>query len=342
MTERPAALPADQTLAVVIPVWNLPDDLTTLLGQIRALAVFDEVIVVDDASDPACDPRTFPGDAGWPQAGHGRLIYLRSDRQRGAGHARNLGMTRVTASNVIFFDADDHLTPDFAAIWRRHATGIPDHTDTLLPPDFTIFRHIDSRVPAGDGSFPAEEAIWTRILEDRYEAVLTARQRADMSILSAYPWNKIYRTDFLRQSGLQCSETPVHNDLKLHWLSFAHAQRVLALPALGAVHIVGERDHHLTQRSGTERFCVFEVIADVRDQLRGLGRGTALMRQFLHFTEKLLRWNLDRLEPALRPRFLAASRDSLLGFTPDEFTLFAQAYPDQATRLINFLMHEEA
>lgn len=335
---------ADQSLAVVIPVWNLPDDLTTLLGQIRALAVFDEVIVVDDASVPPCDPR----GPDWPASGRGRLIYLRSDQQRGAGHARNLGLSQVTASNVIFFDADDHFRPDFAAIWRRHAAGIPqDDADTdemgaMLPPDFTIFRHVDSRVETGDGSFPTEEAIWTRILGDRHEAVLTARQRTEMSNISAYPWNKIYRTDFLRRSDLQCSETPVHNDLKLHWLSFARASRVLAVPDLGAVHIVGERDHHLTQRSGADRFCVFDVIADVRGQLRGRGRGSVMMREFIHFSEKLLRWNLERIEPALRPRFLAASRDSLLGFAPDEFTLFAQAYPDQAARIVDFLMNVEA
>ncbi|MFN3526083.1 MAG: glycosyltransferase family 2 protein [Paracoccus sp. (in: a-proteobacteria)] len=330
--------PTHQTLAVVIPVWNLPEDLATLLDQIRTLAVFDEVIVVDDASDPACDPR----GVDWPGTGRGRLVYLRSDQQRGAGHARNLGLTRVTATNVIFFDADDHLTPEFADIWRRHAEGIPDDSGATVPPDFTIFRHADSRVASGEASFPAEEAIWSRILDDHPEAILTARQRATMAGLSAYPWNKIYRTDFLRQTGIRCSETPVHNDLKLHWLSFAQAQRVMALPALGAVHIVGERDHHLTQRIGNERFCVFEVIADVRAQLRGPDASAGLMRQFLLFTDKLLRWNLERIDPALRPRFLAACRSSLLGFTSAEFTLFAQAYPDQARLIVELLIHEEA
>jgi glycosyltransferase involved in cell wall biosynthesis len=330
--------PISQTLAVVIPVWNLPDDLATLLAQIRALDVFDEVIVVDDASVPACDPRI----GGWPGTGRGRLVYLRSDQQRGAGHARNLGLTRVTAENVIFFDADDHLTPEFANIWRRHVEGVADDDGAMAPPDFTIFRHADSRIESGDASFPAEEAVWSRVLDDQPEAILTARQRAAMAALSAYPWNKIYRTDFLRQTGIRCSETPVHNDLKLHWLSFAKARRVLALPALGAVHIVGARDHHLTQRSGAERFCVFEVIADVREQLRDLAAGVGLMRQFLLFSDRLLRWNLERIDPALRPRFLADCRTCLLSFTSQEFALFAQAHPDQARLVVELLIHEEA
>lgn len=47
---------AQENLAVVIPVWNLPEDLAALLGQIADLGVFSEVIVVDDASDLDCRP----------------------------------------------------------------------------------------------------------------------------------------------------------------------------------------------------------------------------------------------------------------------------------------------
>lgn len=41
-------------LAIVIPVWNLPQDLAALLGQIADMGIFSQVIISDDASDLDC------------------------------------------------------------------------------------------------------------------------------------------------------------------------------------------------------------------------------------------------------------------------------------------------
>lgn len=328
------ALALAPDLAIVIPVWNLPQDLEFLLGQVADLGIFSQVVVVDDGSEPACDPRLL----GFDEARLGaRLTCLRINGRRGAGHARNMGLAQVTTGNVLFFDSDDHLSPGLDDIWRDHIAD-PDAI-----PDFTIFRHSDTRVEQAEGregSFAAEERRWDHAMGDDRTRLLDQRDRARLCAISAYPWNKIYRTDFLRRNAIDCSETPVHNDIRLHWLSFAHAGRVLATRRIGAVHVVGQRDHHLTTRRGAERFCLFGIIQDLLPRLRRKPLNPLLMRQFIHFTDNLCQWNLDQLEPALLASFRERTCRAYLDFHPEEFALFARWNPDQAGRMVEFLIQE--
>ena len=133
------AVPAAGTvadLAIVIPVWNLPEDLVSLLSQIEALGIFAEVVIADDASDLPCDPASLGFTA--KRLGVRRLAYLRADQRGGAGHARNIGLQAVTARNVIFFDADQtarsgYLRNDTPEIVAR-PVGIGDVAAHRTPP----------------------------------------------------------------------------------------------------------------------------------------------------------------------------------------------------------------
>ncbi|RVV97623.1 glycosyltransferase family 2 protein [Mesobaculum littorinae] len=330
MTTEPGA----NGLSVVIPVWNLPDDLRLLLGQIERMGVFSEVIVVDDGSDPACDPERL----GVSEMRLGaRLLYLRSDAQRGAGHARNRGLEAVTCDNVIFFDADDCLTDDFPMIWARHlGQGMPD---------FTIFRHSDTRILAAegrDGSFRFEESLWSDVLADRDERLLTHEQMAQLSPIVAYPWNKIYRTDYLRRENIDCSETRVHNDIRLHWLSFVRATRVLALRHVGAVHKVDTGQRNLTNLRGEERLCLADVLGRLTQDIRSTPRSALFMRSYVSFVHNVCMWNYRQADHHLQHRFADLACRAYLDFLPEEFSRFADWQPDTADEIVHFLMREVA
>jgi hypothetical protein len=329
------AVPAAGTvadLAIVIPVWNLPEDLVSLLSQIEALGIFAEVVIADDASDLPCDPASLGFTA--KRLGVRRLAYLRADQRGGAGHARNIGLQAVTARNVIFFDADDRIGSDLPQIWQAHCA----EDSSGMPLDFTIFRHADSRVLAAgrNASFPTDERRWLRALRGTISRRLDAAGAAALCTISAYPWNKIYRTAFLRDHGILCSETPVHNDIKLHWLSFAHASDILALTGIGAIHEVGVRAHHLTTRRGAERLCIFDILADVLAGLRQAHCDPLILRGFVQFTHDICQWDLGQVEARLLPAFAAGARRAYLAFRPEEFALYALWQPDRADEMARF------
>lgn len=320
------------SLGIVIPVWNLPDDLVHLLEQVSQMGIFSEIVVSDDGSNKSCDP----AELGFTEDRLGaRLVYLRSPEQRGAGHARNIALSSVTAHNLLFFDADDHLAPGLSAIWQQHLDA-----DC---PDFTIFRHSDSRVKereGREGTFYNEEMRWRLALGTRPAAILTLAEAVELCSISSYPWNKIYRTDFLREAEISCSETPVHNDIRLHWLSFLKARRIQADARIGAVHIIQDRTHHLTVRQGVERLCVGPILQELGAILQENPGCQIFLRQFIQFADELCRWNLDHIDPLIMPDFKRLMIEFYMQLSPEDFRFFSAWRPDQAEEIVTFLLQE--
>lgn len=319
------------TLAIVIPVWNLPNELSSLLRQASEFGIFSEIVISDDGSEIPCDLETL----GFTEEQFNcRVVYMRSDVQRGAGHARNLGLSAVTAHNVLFFDADDKLAPDISVIWQQHLNA-----DC---PDFTIFRHTDTRVREAEGregTFRTEENLWDQAMGDYSYKLLTVAEAAELCLLSNYPWNKIYRTDFLRDSRISCSETPVHNDIRLHWLSFIKARRIQADARTGANHIIENKAHHLTMRKGEERLCLGGILENLTKELQSNSEQIIFMRHFIKFSDNICRWNLNNIDPQVIPSFKKMMLQVYMGFRPEDFRLFAEWQPDQAEGMINFLLY---
>ena len=97
-------------VAVVIPSRDRP----VLLARAVRSALqpgIDEVVVVDDGSDPP---------AALPERGDHRLRVVRQpEGVRGVSAARNRGIAECRASHVAFLDDDDRLAP-LAGLWFRH------------------------------------------------------------------------------------------------------------------------------------------------------------------------------------------------------------------------------
>jgi len=321
-------------LSLVIPVWNDPEGLVRLLSQVRDMACFDEIIVSDDASDPPCGPQMpgLPADV----AADPRLIWLRSDSQGGAGRARNHGLDRASGSHVLFFDSDDLFLPDFLPLTR--------HLDAADPFDFCLFCHVDSRVRAAGGLGPldGDERYWKAAGAGAVPSPITTATATRLCRIAAYPWNKIYRTGFLRDNAIRCTEITVHNDIELHWMSFLKARRILVSSLLGCEHFVVDRGQRLTNRRGDERFAVFRALEAVQAELLVNPQMTDFAEPFAEFHTRLFGWISDTLTPDLRGDFAGLVRSFLLHRLPEPlFTLLALHHPALSARILR-LMKETA
>ncbi|OJY28923.1 MAG: hypothetical protein BGP11_19320 [Rhodobacterales bacterium 65-51] len=314
------------SLSLVIPVWNDPEGLIRLLIQAQELGWVSEIIVVDDASDLPCGP-DMPG---LPQAvaEDTRLVWLRSDRRRGAGHARNLGLERAQGAYLLFFDSDDLFLP-----------AMRDLMDALEGPmarqdfDFCLFRHRDSRESPDHDPMPDDSRIWRSVGATDQPGLLPAGLAPVMVQIAAYPWNKVYRTAFLRDHDLRCTEIMVHNDIALHWLGFLKAERILVSTLRGCEHVVSEEGNRLTNQRDAERFTVFEALETVQAALRQEGR--PFLAPFAGFCLRLFDWIGGTLNPELRQPFAERARDHLRqSLDRGSFTLIALEAPGLAARLL--------
>ena len=318
-------------LSLVIPVWNDPTGLDRLLRQVAELGLFAEVIVVDDASDEPLGPDVLPAAAALAD----RIVWLRSDHQRGAGHARNMGLDRASGSHVIFFDSDDLFAVDFPVI-AAHAAAEAE------PFDFLIFRHDDSRMldMGGRGTFPEEEKYWRSVGATNEPTELTSAHAAMLCQLSAYPWNKIYRTSFLRDNSIRCTETMVHNDVELHWSSFVTARRILACALTGATHFVQDGGGRLTNRRSADRLDVFRTFENVMPRIAAGAEHDRLsfLLPFVRFTSNLIAWVSRNIDDDHHPELLArAQRYFLTSLDRRLMTIIAYADPELAQKINRFV-----
>ncbi|UWQ35211.1 glycosyltransferase family 2 protein (plasmid) [Leisingera sp. M527] len=307
-----AVLPVNLTVA--IPAHNDCASLLRLLRMLRALGCADQIVVVDDGSQVPLQ-ETVLLDAAGLEAGQLRL--LRHETAKGAGAARNLALAHVRTPHLLFLDADDR--PARALPWLLQDLAGQEF-------DFCLFQHHDTRRDAqgAAGQMPYDQALWDFAgLSLGACTKVSPFAAASLVQTSNYPWNKIYRTGFLREHNIGCSEIPVHNDIELHWRSFLNGSRILASTHVAVVHDVAPDGQRLTNRTGSERLDVFIPLTRIAVEIQAKGLDLYL-QPFWSFFTGLMHWVKSNLDPLLHPQlaqrisaFLAAHAPAELPGLPD-------------------------
>ncbi len=291
------------TLALVIPVCDDVSGARAVVAQAVNLGIFAQIILCDDASEVPLAAENFDDIAGLDALA---FELLHTETRQGAGAARNLGLAQVCTSHLLFFDADDHLLPPLADLWHRLQGQMFD---------FCVFKHLEQRNSemSPEGMFPEDEARWQAVGARQPLSRLEPEAAPALARVAAYPWNKIYRTDFLRDNDISCVETLVHNDIALHWLGFMRAQIILCADLRCCAHVICQGRDHLTNRRGSVRLQVFEAVSAV---LAHIGETDHDWRfAFTCFYLDLLGWARERVQGGVLAEFdtraLALLRDQI-------------------------------
>lgn len=308
-------------LGLVIPVWNDQTALTRLLTHCGPLGLFDQIVVVDDGSDV---PVRVP-DVTLPDTKLIRILQA-----GGPGAARNAGLAQITTSHVLFFDSDDIITHELPHLWRdlQSATF-----------DFCIFRHADSRgISHGrHGLTNHDAALWRMAGMGGASALhtLPPPAAAQLAQTANYPWNKIWRTEFLHAHNIRCSRIRVHEDIAPHWDGFLYARHIMASDRVAAVHHVAPDANRLTNVQGPERLAVFGPLTDVLSRLTAAPTQKAdLLPAFLRFTCTLLDWVHGNLDPRWHGDLACQRRRFWKAAVPPEvFDTLSQSDPALALHL---------
>ncbi len=315
------------SLSLVVPVYDDPAGVRAVVKQACDLGIFGQILISDDASPtPLVVEDIFASaDTSVPP----EIRVLRSDKRQGAGAARNLAVPHVIGSHVLFFDADDVLRPELARFWKEAQHQVFD---------FCMFQHIEGRRRDEGhlGMFAQDEALWRAADATHPSKILSPQGAAHLVQVAAYPWNKIYRTDFLREHDVRCSETSVHNDIALHWIGFVKAKTILCSNILGCEHILGTSRQHLTHREGAERLQVFVALRDV---LRTVGTMHERWRiAFAMFSLNLLTWARDRIEASCLVEFDRQAQSFVTDLMdPQVFDRLNRLNPDMARRALQLI-----
>lgn len=311
-------------LTVLIPCKDDTANLFALLSRLSSLNLAEKVIVIDDGSCvPIADEISDDMLSRMPFS----LEIIRNNRSKGAGAARNQAIPMVESDFLMFIDSDDLPTRELRTLCFS-LRAIVSNGNVF---DFCIFKHHDSRL-ARDGLYgqmTGDEDLWVqagvhigalRKVSDKGASLLAQT--------SNYPWNKIYNTKFYRSSGLQCSETPVHNDIKLHWSSFVNSKNILSSDMIGMHHFVHSSGARLTNRKDVGRLCLFDILEEVYLDIE------SLQVPFFLFSINLLEWAEGNIEDSLKLEFRDRVRKfSRLPLNHESYRIIMSRYPAMMNKL---------
>lgn len=177
-------------ISVIVPVYNVSRYLEKCVNSITNQDFTDiEIILVDDCSPDnsgeICD-RLAENDS--------RIKVIHKKKNGGLGEARKTGMQYVRGEWTIFADSDDWLEPNtFSCLLNT----VGEETDIVI---FGVnFRYENKR---------GEEKYTVSVKPERAvcstaEEIGSLIAELDGRALFPYMWNKLYRTEFLKSSGVE-------------------------------------------------------------------------------------------------------------------------------------------
>ena len=191
-------------LSVVSPVYNGAKYLEPFLRSVQQQSFphFELIMVDDGSTDSSIEIiKTY-------QKKDSR-IHLIGQNHKGAGSARNFGLSRAKGQYIIFLDCDDWFSEDFfkTMIDRIEA----DQSDIAICEFFIYNQQIGEMEKSAIPETGNQKIERTNLVFD---------------IFAPNPWTKLYRISFLKKNKLLFQEIPSCNDWSFAYTSLACAEKI--------------------------------------------------------------------------------------------------------------------
>jgi len=202
-------------VSVIIPCYNAERYLVQCIDSVLGQTLGDlELICVDDGSTD----RTLDILQAYQQRDHRVKVLTQANQY--AGVARNAGMEIATGQYLLFLDADDYFEPYLLQRLTERADATKaDICMCSAFMDDLVTGELQPRFPRQN------RALWALPM------VFSLDQISDYAYFSVYPnpWNKLYRTAFVKEHGLQFQRTKRANDVFFVRASLFLAKRMTVI-----------------------------------------------------------------------------------------------------------------
>ena len=239
-------------ISFIIPAYNaattIKETLLSIINQKLQKDSSFEIIVVDDASnDDTVQIAKSIKDR--------RLsVYSRKEKTN-AGSCRNYGLNKINGDYVWFVDSDDFVEANaLNTVIRKIEKG---HNDII---EFG-YHLLDEKTNNFRTCFNIDEEILIRKTSENSEYSIDIYPELLRSI--AYPWNKVYKTSFIKLNNIKFSEIPVHNDLAFKIKAELSASSIGFVHKYLYTHVINRKAQQLTQVSDRNRLSIIDALNEV-------------------------------------------------------------------------------
>lgn len=211
--------------SVIIPHKNTPDLLCRLIDSIPDRQDI-EILLIDNSEEPL-SIKDIP-------IGNSNVKILYSDYHKGAGHARNIGLSKAIGKWIVFADADDFFSNNAFSIFDKYKES---HSDIIYFGVTSCFSN--TLKPASR----AEQ--YVNILNFFLNNNASAQAEELLRFKYIVPWGKMIKFDLIKQYAIQFDEVLASNDVIFSLKTGFYANTISAEKEV--VYSATVREESLTQ-----------------------------------------------------------------------------------------------
>lgn len=264
-------------VSVIVPVYNAEKYLTECMDSIVGQSYGElEIVCVNDGSED------HSGDIIRDYIKKDNRIKLLEQKRSFAGVARNRGMEFSTGKYIIFLDADDFF--DFKLIEKMVGRAESTKADVVIC-NSQGYNEEKRKIHFLKGALnkkiaPEKDSFsWQDVPDHIFQLTV------------AWPWDKLYRLDFIRNKNIYFQETRVANDALFVDLAFAEAQRITIVDDILVTHRTSVSDSIENTRYQWWR-CGFDMLYAEQNALKERDLFHHLEKSFINRAAEYVVWNL--------------------------------------------------
>ena len=244
--------------SIVIPHKNNLSLLKRCVASIPKDRMDVQVIIVDDFSRESELPSKMQFDRPVD------LFFLNEGESKGAGRARNVGLSHAEGKWVLFADCDDYYEPDFLSVLDRY---VESNRDMII---FDAFW----------GKNLKTGTCWKsnlhKYIEEFEKNPKNVRNLIMMKHENNSCWNKMYSISYLKKIGAAFDETPSCNDAFFVQYASANTWNVDAVNLKLYCYLSNQQSITTTKQSINERMKKIKTVGRVHRYMQSVGAGIAI------------------------------------------------------------------
>ena len=266
-------------ISIIVPVYNAEQYLQRTIASILMQTFSDtEIIFVDDGSEDRSQEiieQYAKKDS--------RIILLQQEHQN-AGAARNKGLSIARGEYLSFLDADDFFEPGM--LETAYQTAVEENSDIVV---FSTDEYIEET-----GEYlPLKDGIRHDIIPSKQPFAGTDIKRDAFCAFVGWPWDKLFRREFVQKNHLLFQEQRTTNDAYFVFMAIIKAERISIVDQVLIHHNKGNNSLSTTREKSWA--CFHYALEAMKEQLKAWGLYERFSQDYINYALHFSLWNVNTL-----------------------------------------------
>lgn len=272
-------------ISVIIPIYNVEKYLRRCLDSIVGQTLEElEILCIDDGSTDGS--RSILQE----YANKDERIQILTQKNAGAGAARNHGMRIAKGKYLSFLDSDDFFEKDM--LEKAYHLAEQDQAD------FVVYKS-DQYHTEADNFVQVSWVVHQSEIPPYHPFNYRQMTCNVFKVFVGWAWDKLYRRDFVEQHELKFQEQRTSNDMLFVFSALVLAKKIAVVPEILA-HQRRDAKDSLSKTRENSWQCFYHALSALKERLIKESLYRELERDFINYALHACLWNYNTLSEPVK------------------------------------------